>query len=188
MRPVAGGTRPRTTFRKVVLPPPFGPMTVTISPGPMAKSTSDSTVRPPRRTETADRATSGRTASAAGTAAFPVMGVSSIADTFDISPGRRQGIGWIRNGRIGAAAGDHDMTRHRILVALAALAGLAVPLAGAARADPPRVVATIAPVHSLVAQVMRGVGEPVLLLPPEVSEHDYAMKPSDARAIADADL
>ena len=78
------------------------------------------------------------------------------------------------------------MNRKRILVALAALAGLAGPasLAGPALADPPRVVATIAPVHSLVAQVMQGVGEPVLLLPPEVSEHDYALRPSDARAIA----
>jgi zinc transport system substrate-binding protein len=80
------------------------------------------------------------------------------------------------------------MNRRRIRMALAALAGLAVPLAGPALADPPRVVATIAPVHSLVAQVMQGVGEPVLLLPPEVSEHDYALRPSDARAIAGADL
>jgi zinc transport system substrate-binding protein len=52
----------------------------------------------------------------------------------------------------------------------------------------PQVVATVAPVHSLTAVVMEGVGEPHLLLPPQVSPHDYALRPSDARAIADADL
>jgi zinc transport system substrate-binding protein len=52
----------------------------------------------------------------------------------------------------------------------------------------PRVVATIAPVHSLVAGVMEGVGEPHLLLPGEASPHDFALRPSDARAIAGADL
>ena len=60
--------------------------------------------------------------------------------------------------------------------------------AGGARAEAPNVVASIAPIHSLVASVMQGVGEPTLLIPASVSEHDYALKPSDVRAIADADL
>ena len=60
--------------------------------------------------------------------------------------------------------------------------------AGSARAEVPNVVASIAPVHSLVASVMQGVGEPTLLIPANVSEHDYALKPSDVRAIANADL
>src|SRR5688500_10128288 len=59
---------------------------------------------------------------------------------------------------------------------------------GGARAEAPNVVASIAPVHSLVASVMQGVGEPTLLIPASVSEHDYALKPSDVRAIAGADL
>ena len=68
-----------------------------------------------------------------------------------------------------------------------ALFGL-VLAAGAARAETPSVVASIAPVHSLVASVMKGVGEPELLVPADVSDHDYAMKPSDLRAMAGADL
>jgi zinc transport system substrate-binding protein len=61
-------------------------------------------------------------------------------------------------------------------------------MGGAAHADVPDVVASIAPIHSLVASVMEGVGEPELLIPAEVSEHDYALKPSDVRKIAGADL
>jgi zinc transport system substrate-binding protein len=60
--------------------------------------------------------------------------------------------------------------------------------AGAAQARVPNVVASIAPVHSLVAAVMQGVGEPVLLVPANVSDHDYALKPSDLRKIEGADL
>ncbi|MEM7547044.1 MAG: zinc ABC transporter substrate-binding protein [Pseudomonadota bacterium] len=52
----------------------------------------------------------------------------------------------------------------------------------------PRVVTDIAPVHSLVAQVMDGVGAPSLTLPPGVSPHGYAMRPSEAAVIQDADV
>ena len=61
-------------------------------------------------------------------------------------------------------------------------------VAAAARAEPPQVLASIAPVHSLVASVMEGVGEPALLVPAALSDHDYSLKPSDLRAIAGADL
>jgi len=54
--------------------------------------------------------------------------------------------------------------------------------------DSPRVVTDIAPVHSLVAQIMDGVGEPELLLPATASPHDYAMRPSDARRLQNADV
>lgn len=65
------------------------------------------------------------------------------------------------------------------------LAALAVTLpAGAA----PRVVATILPIHALVANVMEGVGQPHLLLPPSISEHTAALKPSDAKVLAEADV
>ncbi|MDH3195748.1 MAG: zinc ABC transporter substrate-binding protein [Hyphomicrobiales bacterium] len=57
-----------------------------------------------------------------------------------------------------------------------------------AKADPPRVIASIAPLHSLVANVMAGVGEPDLILSGPVSPHDFALTPSDARRIAAADL
>lgn len=55
-----------------------------------------------------------------------------------------------------------------------------------ARADAPRVAADIPPVHSLVARVMQGVGEPALILPPGASPHGYAMRPSEAAALAGA--
>lgn len=58
----------------------------------------------------------------------------------------------------------------------------------AAQADVPRVVADIALIHSLVAQVMDGVGTPDLLLPPTASPHDFALRPSDARRLQDAAL
>jgi zinc transport system substrate-binding protein len=68
------------------------------------------------------------------------------------------------------------------------VAGLA-PVAAPSQAGPvPRVVADIAPVHSLVAQVMEGVGEPELLLRAGASPHDYSMKPSEARMLDKADI
>ncbi len=63
------------------------------------------------------------------------------------------------------------------------LLSCSLPLAAA-----PRVVVSIAPVHSLVAGVMDGVAEPQLLIPPGASPHAYALKPSDARALAGAQL
>lgn len=61
-------------------------------------------------------------------------------------------------------------------------------LAGPAWADLPKVVTDIAPVHGLVSQVMKGVGTPELILPAKVSPHHHAMRPSQARMLADADL
>ena len=58
----------------------------------------------------------------------------------------------------------------------------------ALRAESPNVVADIAPVHSLVAQVMGDLGDPALLLRAGASPHDYALRPSDARALNDADV
>ncbi|SLN40287.1 High-affinity zinc uptake system protein ZnuA precursor [Roseovarius litorisediminis] len=60
--------------------------------------------------------------------------------------------------------------------------------ASAAVAEVPRVVTDIAPIHSLAAQVMAGVGEPDLIIQPGVSPHSYAMRPSEASALAKADL
>ena len=59
---------------------------------------------------------------------------------------------------------------------------------GLAAAETPQVVADIAPVHSLVSMVMGDLGEADLILPPGASPHGYAMRPSSARALQDADL
>ncbi|MFZ3581826.1 zinc ABC transporter substrate-binding protein [Loktanella sp. DJP18] len=60
--------------------------------------------------------------------------------------------------------------------------------AGAAHADAPRVVTDIAPIHSLVAQVMEGVGTPDLLVPPGTDAHHLALRPSDAQKLARAEV
>lgn len=70
------------------------------------------------------------------------------------------------------------------------LASVLLPLgfAAPALADAPKVATDIAPVHSLVAQVMQGVGTPDLILPPGASPHGYSLRPSEAAALAQADL
>lgn len=52
----------------------------------------------------------------------------------------------------------------------------------------PVVVASIKPVHALVAGVMQGVGEPLLLISGGASPHEYSLKPSDARALGAAQV
>lgn len=70
------------------------------------------------------------------------------------------------------------------ILTIAALFALnALPAAAA-----PKVVVSIVPIHSLVAGIMHGVGEPTLLVPVGTSPHNYAMKPSDARALQAAEL
>ena len=61
-------------------------------------------------------------------------------------------------------------------------------LAPAGAGEGPSVVASIRPVHSLVAGVMEGVGEPYLLVRGGGSPHAYAMRPSDARALDQAQV
>jgi zinc transport system substrate-binding protein len=50
------------------------------------------------------------------------------------------------------------------------------------------VVATIKPIHSLVAAVMGETGTPKLLVEGSASPHTYAMRPSDAKALHGADV
>ena len=52
----------------------------------------------------------------------------------------------------------------------------------------PSVAVDIAPLHSLVSQVMDGVGSPDLLIPAEASPHDYRLRPSQAKALSEADV
>ena len=56
------------------------------------------------------------------------------------------------------------------------------------KAQTPRVVADIAPIHSLVAQVMDGVAQPQLLISQNASPHHYSMRPSEAKALQEAHL
>lgn len=78
------------------------------------------------------------------------------------------------------------LVRPFITMAAAIVAtAFAVP-AGAA--EPPRVVASILPVHALAAMVLGDVASPALLVPPRASPHAFSLKPSDAEALADADL
>ena len=74
---------------------------------------------------------------------------------------------------------------------LRTLSHLLLPLmlfSGSANADGPRVVADIAPIHSLVSMVMDGVGQPQLLVPQNISPHHYSMRPSEAEALQEAKL
>lgn len=61
-------------------------------------------------------------------------------------------------------------------------------IATPALADAPRVMTDIPPVQAIVSAVMDGVGEPEVLLGQNQSPHDYSMRPSQARALAQADL
>ncbi|MEP5731378.1 MAG: zinc ABC transporter substrate-binding protein [Sulfitobacter sp.] len=70
----------------------------------------------------------------------------------------------------------------KLLSVMAALMGSSV------MADVPNVAVDIAPVHSLVAQVMEGVGAPNLIVQPGASPHEYSLRPSEAGALQDADL
>ena len=62
--------------------------------------------------------------------------------------------------------------------------GAASPVsAGAA----PSVVVSLNPLHSIVANVMNGVGSPLLLMSGSESPHSFALKPSQARELQRAD-
>ncbi|QTN37247.1 zinc ABC transporter substrate-binding protein [Cognatishimia activa] len=58
----------------------------------------------------------------------------------------------------------------------------------AAYADVPNVVTDIPAVHSLVSQVMGDLGSPKILMKQGSSPHGYSMRPSEARALQEADM
>ena len=60
--------------------------------------------------------------------------------------------------------------------------------ASASNADVPNVVTDIAPTHSLVSMIMKGIGEPKLLIKPNENPHDYRLRPSKAKALEQADI
>lgn len=68
------------------------------------------------------------------------------------------------------------------------LAGAALALTCANSAHALEAVASIKPVHSLVAAVMEGVGSPALIVKGAGSPHVYSMRPSEATALESADV
>ena len=65
------------------------------------------------------------------------------------------------------------------------LAGLGASLS--ATAAMPAVLTTIKPVQLIAAAVLDGVDAPAVLLPPGASPHSYALRPSDRRAVLQAE-
>ena len=51
-----------------------------------------------------------------------------------------------------------------------------------------KVVASIKPIHSLASYLMDGVGKPSLIVDGYASPHGFAMKPSHAKMLQDADI
>ncbi|WP_288351102.1 zinc ABC transporter substrate-binding protein [uncultured Thalassospira sp.] len=73
---------------------------------------------------------------------------------------------------------------------LATLPLIAIP-AGSASAhgdDAPKVVTSIKPIHSIASAIMKDIGEPALLVDGASSPHAYSLRPSEARALSEADL
>jgi zinc transport system substrate-binding protein len=64
----------------------------------------------------------------------------------------------------------------------------ALALGGIAQAAAPTVVVSVKPIHDLVLGVTEGITEPTLLVPGGASPHDYALRPSEMRALQQAQL
>jgi len=73
-------------------------------------------------------------------------------------------------------------------VAQTLLAGSLLTCLAARAAADLNVVVTIKPLHALVSQVMAGAGTPRLLVAGASSAHTYALKPSDAAKLNQADI
>lgn len=71
----------------------------------------------------------------------------------------------------------------RYLLALVCGLALSLPLAAAT----PNVLTTIKPLQLIASAVLDGIAQPDVLLPPHASPHNYALRPSDRRQLADAD-
>ena len=78
------------------------------------------------------------------------------------------------------------MTRSALLAATILMSSTGSSPASAQ--EPPRIVASIAPVQALVAGVTDGVAEPTLLMDPTISPHDYTLRPSEGRMLQQADV
>ncbi|AUB79132.1 zinc ABC transporter substrate-binding protein [Spiribacter roseus] len=70
----------------------------------------------------------------------------------------------------------------------AALLGLIFGVIAAPALAAPRVATDVAPVQSLVTQVMDGVAEPSMVIQRGASPHSYSLRPSEAATLENADI
>lgn len=75
------------------------------------------------------------------------------------------------------------MHLQRLLSSL--LITLFIPVAGATEL---KVLTSITPVQLIASEVLAGVTQPEVLLPPGASPHQYSLRPSDVRKVKQADL
>ena len=75
------------------------------------------------------------------------------------------------------------MRRSQTLLLMIALTFPALTLAGVNK-----VAVTVKPLYSMVSGIMKGVGEPALIMSGSASPHHYSLRPSERRILADADL
>ena len=83
------------------------------------------------------------------------------------------------------------MLSRKTLLPAAILAGLSASLLSTVPArgqEAPLVTVSVKPLHSLVAAVMQGIGEPKLIVGGAASPHTYSLKPSNAADIENAKL
>lgn len=81
------------------------------------------------------------------------------------------------------------MVKNSLAAAVMVLAMAFVPTgADSKTADPPLVAVTIKPIHGLVAAITAGAGSAELLFDGATSPHASALRPSQARALARADV
>ncbi|WP_417254538.1 zinc ABC transporter substrate-binding protein [Celeribacter sp.] len=80
------------------------------------------------------------------------------------------------------------MTLRSSLLFAPLLAGAHFAQLASAQAEVPNVVTDMAPIQSLVMQVMGDLGTPDVLMPQGTSPHGYSLRPSEAKAVQDADV
>jgi len=59
---------------------------------------------------------------------------------------------------------------------------------GNSYAQPPSIVVSIKPLHSIVTQITQGISQPELLLEQEASAHHFQLKPSQKKKLINADI
>jgi len=76
--------------------------------------------------------------------------------------------------------------KKRLLTSLISVSLLGMPALASAKEV--KVVSSLAPIHSLVEQVLNGTGENTLLIPTTQSPHGFQLRPSNLRQLNSADL
>ena len=79
-------------------------------------------------------------------------------------------------------------TRPSMLLKTILLTSLYFLISFHAAAEPPGILVTLKPIHSLVSNLTRGITQPRLLIDGIQSPHDFQLKPSDRRKITHADI